>query len=210
MTYGPARGVSSIGSQIGKCLAIAEHHGAPFDSFTACPLRRRTARNTNAPQMSPIDVATIGVEEKCFLVGSERPLLDFAVPGREELGRAAISRKGIQVLPAVFFRSQHQLVVGGPIENAASGVVGHVRKRFVRQCHCPRIQKWTLKVVAGHHNICKDIKQIFKDMHWTSASPSGKRFVTFIPNTARVTKMIVPRTSTQSQKFAAHPVEANL
>src|SRR5215472_13612837 len=78
--------------------------------------------------MTAVDVAAIGIEEDRFLVGSERPLFDFAIPRGEELRRASFRRELVQVLPAIFFGGYDQLIVSGPIQDASAGVFRHIRK----------------------------------------------------------------------------------
>src|SRR3954471_4006138 len=38
------------------------------------------------------------------------------------------------MLPAVLFAGDDETIVGGPVENAAAGFVGHVGKRVLRSC----------------------------------------------------------------------------
>src|SRR5712691_2607054 len=75
--------------------------------------------------MPAVDVAAIRIEKDRALVRSERPLLDFAIAWCQQLQGSAISGKRIQMLPAVFLRGDHQLIVGGPVDYAAARVARH-------------------------------------------------------------------------------------
>src|SRR5229473_4970302 len=114
-----------IGGQIGD-LTFTEHYRAPFNSITARPLFGTIPGELDAPKMPTIDVVTIRIEENCFLVRRQRPLFDFAVARSEQLRFSTVRGKRVQMLPAVFFRSDHQLIASGPIDDAAAGIARHV------------------------------------------------------------------------------------
>src|SRR5882672_1121555 len=76
--------------------------------------------------MPAVNVATVRIEENRFLVWRERPLLDFAVARCEQLRSSTVGGKRVQMLPAVLFRSDHQLIAGGPIDDAAAGIARHI------------------------------------------------------------------------------------
>src|SRR6266849_8815843 len=114
------------GSQKGESLPVTEHYRAPFNSIAARPLFGTIPGELYAPKMPAIDVVAIRIEENCFLVRGERPLLDFAVARGEQLRFSTVRRKRVQMLPAVFFRSNHQLIASGPIDDAAAGIALHI------------------------------------------------------------------------------------
>src|SRR5437867_743613 len=116
------------GGQKGESLPVTEHYRAPFNSIAARPLLGTIPVELYAPQMPAIDVIAIRVEKNGFLVKGDGPLLDFTVAGSQESRRAAVGRESVQMLPAVFFRGHHDLVVGGPIQDATASVFGHEGK----------------------------------------------------------------------------------
>jgi len=52
-----------------------------------------------------------------FVIRTERPLLDFAVTWSEEVRRAAFNRKRVEMLPAVFFGGDKQVIISGPAKS---------------------------------------------------------------------------------------------
>src|SRR5262249_40151326 len=118
--------MASVGSDVGKSLAIAERDGIPLDAIAASDLLWRSARKACLPKMTAIDIATIGVEEDGFAVWRERPLLDFAVARREELRRRAGLRiHRVEMLPAVLLAGDDEPIRRGPVERAATCAVRH-------------------------------------------------------------------------------------
>src|SRR5260370_21573305 len=83
--------------------------------------------------MPPIDIATIRIEQNGLLVESERPLLHFAMAWSKQLRCAAFGGERIEMLPAVFLRSDYQSVVRSPIDDASPCFFGHVWKRSLRR-----------------------------------------------------------------------------
>src|SRR6266571_3148541 len=79
--------------------------------------------------MPTVYIIAIRIEQDRFLVWSEGPLLDLAVSRGEQLRRASFGGERVQMLPAIFFGGHHQLIVGGPIEDATAGIFSHVRTR---------------------------------------------------------------------------------
>src|SRR5216684_7136414 len=122
-----------IGSQIGERLPITEHYRAPFNSIAARPLFGTIPAELDAPHVPAVDVITIRIEENRFFVRRERPLLHFAIARGEQLRFSAVRGKRVQVLPAVFFRNDYQLIAGGPMDYAASGIASHVRVGSLRR-----------------------------------------------------------------------------
>src|SRR5712692_3017785 len=122
-----------VGSQIAECLTVTKNYGAPFKPLATRPLNGRISRYTDIPQVAAIHIATIRIKEDCALVGRERPLFYLATSGGKELRRTSCSGQGIQMLPAVFFGSDDELIAGGPIDYATAGILRHVRKRSLRR-----------------------------------------------------------------------------
>src|SRR6266567_2971608 len=83
--------------------------------------------------MPPLDVAAIRIEKDRALVRSEWPLLHFAIAWCHQLRGSAISGKRVQMLPAVFLRGDHQLIVRDPVDYAAARVARHGRIRTLRR-----------------------------------------------------------------------------
>src|SRR5260370_36161039 len=83
--------------------------------------------------MPPIDIATIRIEQNGLLVESERPLLHFAIAWSKQLRCAAFGGERIEMLPAVFLRSDYQSVVRSPIDDASPCFFGHMWKRSLRR-----------------------------------------------------------------------------
>src|SRR5215831_13464896 len=121
-------GAGGFRADVDHGSAIVERHGAPFNSLPRGELRRAATCNRNGPDMAAVHVAAVGIEENRFFVRSQGPLLDFAVAGREEFGRATIGRESVQMLPSVFFGGHHDLVVSPPIQDATVGVFGYEGK----------------------------------------------------------------------------------
>src|SRR5260370_27239879 len=86
----------------------------------------------HTPKMASVNVVTIRVKKNRFLVRRERPLFHFAISWREQLRRSSLGGECVKVLPAVFFGSDDELIVGCPIEHAAARIIRHVRKRALR------------------------------------------------------------------------------
>src|SRR5205085_12331794 len=112
--------------EIREVLAVTQHCRTPLDPLAASPLLLSSVGKIDAPEMAAINVATVGIEEDGFAVGSERPLLDFAIPGSHELRSAAARREGVQVLPAVLFGGDEQTIVRSPLKDPTSGVARHI------------------------------------------------------------------------------------
>src|SRR6266404_6099489 len=122
-----------VRTEVNDCLAIAHRDWAPFVALATSELGEMISGNADSPNVSPVDIAAIGVEENGFPIRSQRPLLDFAVPRCEHMRVAAFDGNRVEVLPAVFFRSDEQPILGGPANHAATGVFGHVRIGTIRR-----------------------------------------------------------------------------
>src|SRR6266446_10587289 len=91
------------------------------------------ARDIHAPKVATVHIVAIRIEQDRFLVWSKRPLLYFAISRSKKLWRASGGGQSIQMLPAVLFGSDDKLIAGGPIDNAAAGILCHVRIRSFRR-----------------------------------------------------------------------------
>src|SRR5260370_34550701 len=77
--------------------------------------------------MPAINVATVRIEQYSSAIGAEGPLFDFTAARGKQARRAPFSRKRIEMLPAVFFGGNEQMIVTGPAKLYAAGVACHVR-----------------------------------------------------------------------------------
>src|SRR5580704_5363292 len=117
-----------VRTHINKVVAVGKNEGAPLDALrTQMRHRTRSAFSyVDQPYVAAVDVGAVGIEGNFFPVRREGPLLDFAFTGGQQLRCAAVCGERIEMLPAVFFARDHQMVVRGPIEDATAGVLGHV------------------------------------------------------------------------------------
>src|ERR1700756_2065465 len=122
-----------VRAEVNDCLSIAQHHGAPLVAFPACELAGVISGDVYGPKVTPVDVATIGIEENRFSIRRERPLLNFAAARRKQARGSAFSGKRIEMLPAVVLGSDQQTAVGCPANNTAASVASHVRVRPLRR-----------------------------------------------------------------------------
>src|SRR5262245_60775015 len=111
--------MSCVGGNEREITRVSHHERAPFNSRPTAQLRRSTSGHPHAPQMPATNVVAIGIQEHGLAVARERPLLDFALAGSEELGRSSASRDGIEMLPAVLFAREHDPVISSKMNDAA-------------------------------------------------------------------------------------------
>src|SRR5260370_4311666 len=83
--------------------------------------------------MPTVYISAVGIEQDGLLVWREGPLIHFAITWRKKFRRPSSRGQRIQMLPAVFFGSDYKLIVGGPIDDAASGFLRHFWKRSLRR-----------------------------------------------------------------------------
>ena|SRR5258708_732012 len=95
----------SIGAKINNSLSVTQHRWTPFIALAASEFGRMISGDVDGPEVTAVDVATIGVEEHGLAIGSEGPLLDFAVAGSEQVRGPAFRRKRVEMLPSIFFGS---------------------------------------------------------------------------------------------------------
>ncbi len=128
-----SRGVFGVRREVDERFAVVENDGVPRNIFTdrqggGC----FPGRDTNTVKVTAVDVffgaAAIGIEKDGLLVRRERPVLDFAISGSEELQIFSIDAKGIEMLPAVLVTGDNKTIAGGPVHYTAASVLGHFWK----------------------------------------------------------------------------------
>src|SRR5260370_14381312 len=107
--------------------------------------------------MQTVNVAASRIAKDRAVGRSECPLLQFVIAWSEQLRSPTISGKRVQMLPAVFLRGDHQLIVRNPVDYAAARVARHgwirtlrrraavpdfagLRRDRVRHPDCPRMR----------------------------------------------------------------------
>src|SRR5258708_17624396 len=95
----------SIGGKINNSLSITQHQWTPFVALAASEFGRMISRDADRPEVTPVNIATIGVEEHGLAIGSEGPLLDFAVACSNHQPGPAFRRNSAEMHPYTFFGS---------------------------------------------------------------------------------------------------------
>src|SRR5260370_17349429 len=79
--------------------------------------------------MPTVYISAVGIEQDGLLGWREGPLIRFAITWRKKFRRTSSRGQRIQMLPAVFFGTDYKLIVGVPIDDAASAFLRHFWKR---------------------------------------------------------------------------------
>src|SRR5260370_33663413 len=101
--------MSRVGGQIGECLTVAKHDGAPFKPLATRPLNGSICGYADIPQVAAIHITTISLKEHRAFVRRERSLLYLTVSRGKKLTHTSAAGQRIQRLPAVVFGSDDQL-----------------------------------------------------------------------------------------------------
>src|SRR6202790_3798544 len=124
--------MTRVGTQVGDSFSVAQNLRAPLDAFAGRNFLRRAARDADLPEMAAIHVAAIGIEDHGLFVRSERPLLDFASAGSEQLRRGAAFRaQRVEMLPAILLAGDDQAIAVGPMQYSAASIGCHAGIRCV-------------------------------------------------------------------------------
>ena len=88
----------------------------PLDALTRGERRGLPSGRRHAPEMAPVDVALVGVEDDPFPVRRQGDVFDLEVSGCQQDGRAAGGRNGVEMRPAVPLPRENEAVAVGPGE----------------------------------------------------------------------------------------------
>src|ERR1051325_2080558 len=98
----------------GNAATVVEQHRIHLDAFTRRDLSRSATIHADPPEMTTIDVALVRGKHDERFVRRHPEIFYFEISGRQRRQRAAFSRDGIEVRPAVLLRRKQQSIPCGP------------------------------------------------------------------------------------------------
>src|SRR6516225_390604 len=76
--------------------------------------------------MPAVRIVAVRVKEHGLAVTAKRPLLDLAIPRSQQFRLSAGCSHRVKMLPAILLTGENDAISGGPVDDAAPGIVGHV------------------------------------------------------------------------------------